>query len=109
MNVRLMPAPSSHHGVMTMFSARRFSLIAASLFVTFSVAADEVRFNRDVRPILSQKCFVCHGPDADTREADLRLDEEDGINTAFIGEDLGRERRLATNHVGRSRRADAAA
>lgn len=45
--------------------------------------AQEIRFNRDVRPILSQKCFVCHGTDADRREGDLRLDKEEGIRAAF--------------------------
>jgi hypothetical protein len=40
-------------------------------------AAAPIEFNRDIRPILSDKCFACHGPDSASREADMRLDIEE--------------------------------
>src|SRR6266511_3772758 len=40
-----------------------------------SLRADGPRFNREIRPILSENCFPCHGPDSAARKADLRLDQ----------------------------------
>lgn len=47
-----------------------------------ALADDSILFNRDVRPILSDKCFQCHGPDEQSREAGLRLDIGTGDEAA---------------------------
>ena len=43
------------------------------------VELTEVDFNFDVKPILSDKCYTCHGPDDKARKANLRLDIESGF------------------------------
>jgi len=47
-------------------------------------AADKVQFNRDVRPILRENCFACHGPDSAARKAKLRLDQREAALQAEV-------------------------
>lgn len=49
----------------------------------------DVDFNRDIRPLLSDRCFMCHGPDADSREADLRFDHPVGDESPLAKRDSG--------------------
>ncbi len=63
-----------------MFTRSRLALVALVGLVAGSAAsADEkkLKYNRDIRPILSENCFACHGPDSAARKAKLRLDQRD--------------------------------
>ncbi len=59
---------------------RTTSIFLAVLFTTLGYS-DEIDFNRDVRPILSDKCFACHGPDAKALQGGLRLDLHSSVTS----------------------------
>ena len=63
---------------------RQLICIATLSIFTVAHAETPLRFDRDVLPILSDKCFFCHGPDAQNREADLRLDVEEHAKESAI-------------------------
>ena len=64
----------------------RFSFVAALMAVlnagtlsAFADSSEKVDFDRDIRPILSNTCYTCHGPDANKRATELRFDVEESL------------------------------
>ena len=58
-----------------------------------ALSAQTIDFNRDIRPIFSERCFACHGPDASHRQAGLRFDLEGGARA--VGDEI--LRRIASD------------
>jgi Protein of unknown function (DUF1553)/Protein of unknown function (DUF1549)/Planctomycete cytochrome C len=63
------------------------SAIVASLCFQAAAQEEAISFNKDIRPLLSDRCFACHGPDDAKREAQLRLDVPSGELGPFHARD----------------------
>ena len=63
----------------------RLLLPLATVATACALHAQEISYNRDIRPILSENCFACHGPDKPARKADRRLDTSDGARAEIDG------------------------
>ena len=72
LNVKYASRSAARHGAM---------VLAATLTVvaTPALADQAIQFNRDIRPLISDKCFACHGPDEKARKKGLRLDLKEGL------------------------------
>ncbi len=59
-------------------------VVGLALSASTSWSAEPVDFNREIRPLLSDRCFLCHGPDAGQRATDLRLDQSESAHRLAI-------------------------
>lgn len=104
--MKIRPGRQVEVPVLSVSVLRRIVLIGLATMTFVGLALPEqgqtqskrIDFGRDIRPILSDKCFACHGPDATSRNLRLRLDSEEGVKA-----DLGRGRRaIVAGDPGRS-------
>ncbi|MBM83067.1 MAG: hypothetical protein CMJ78_21105 [Planctomycetaceae bacterium] len=79
------------------FRLASLSAVAIALVVTTSAFAESapIQFNRDIRPILSDKCFHCHGPDSASRQGDLRLDQKVAASSVIKSGDVAASELIA--------------
>ncbi|MCU1232049.1 MAG: hypothetical protein JWP63_16, partial [Candidatus Solibacter sp.] len=94
-------------------------LVGLVMAAAWGATPATVEFNRDVRPILSDRCFSCHGPDSAARKSPLRLDQEDSARAALKAGDPAHSplyqritstdnaRRMPPAYMGRERLPDA--
>src|SRR3954467_4154940 len=65
------------NSAMTRRTLTCFALVSCACLPACYAADAAIQYNRDVRPILFENCFSCHGPDSASRQAELRLDKRE--------------------------------
>ena len=80
----------------------------ALLLLCIPLTAQDVQFNRDIRPILSDKCYTCHGPSSVSRKTELRFDIESGSKQSNRPRPRRPERNVPPHQFGEHRRPHAA-
>lgn len=55
------------------------AVVATTLLAESVAKSEPINFDRDIRPILSNTCYTCHGPDSNKRATDVRFDQRDGL------------------------------
>src|SRR3982751_2655866 len=81
---------------------RLYLLIVSASACTLACAADPasaLNFTRDVRPILANNCFQCHGPDKAARKADLRLDVRESAGKVHGAEAVVDSKKLVDSEI----------
>lgn len=76
-----------------------FVVICFTMVAKAVEATGPLNYARDVRPILSDVCYRCHGPDPDTREAELRLDTRGGLFESRDGKTIVKPRDVSTSEL----------
>ena len=99
LNLRL-TSFSRFNALLAAFVGSLVSLIAASAPADSSTNSP-VLFNRDIRPILTDNCFACHGFDVNKRKADLRLDNAEGATAIHKGRQAIKPHDLAESELWR--------
>lgn len=76
-------------------------LLVSLAWVGAAFGGDKLQYNRDVRPILAENCFKCHGPDSAARKGDLRLDVRDAAlkSEAFVPGKPGESKLIERIHT----------